>query len=182
MNVFKKLLSYFSNLKKHNVLEDEGAHILFYRSGKILTPHDVLECLAVAVSMSEAETAELSMSDIKVFNLYSRKDHNFIGTCYIVEEKNRYYGGLVGDDAIFICSKDTFVFRKTDKVSVPLKKTENEEFTLFCSLNVDELRMKPLCIEQTSLQEQGKKVKVIVFTADYPLDQAIQYCYENGFL
>ena len=181
MNVFKKIFRYFFRFRD-NVLEKEGAHILFYRKGRILKPKDVLEYLTAAVSMSEAELVKFSMSDIRVFNLYSKENHNFIGTCYIVEKNNRYYGGLVGDDSIFICSKDNFIFRKTDKVSVPLKKTESEEFTLFCSLDINKGCMQLLYIVKTCNQESDKRVEVVRFTADYPLDQAIRYCAEEGFL
>ncbi len=182
MNVFKKFLDCFLKPKECSVLEKEGADIVFYISGRILTPLDVLEPLASTVSIAEDKTVEMSMDNIEVFNLYRKKDKYFIGTCYVVKRNDSYYGGLVGEDAIFVCSKDDFVFEKTDIVSVPLKKTKDEKFTLLCSLNIKNTRMHPLYIEKTFISKPDKKIEVAGFTENYPLDQAIDYCRFAGFL
>ncbi len=162
MSIFKKLKSRLFR-KKSGERKSAGAdvkkvNVLLEMPHNIFSPADLMEPLLMAIAMETRKPAAASVTGIRLYSLYDRKDNSFLGSFYALKFEGRIYGNIVGSPQIFSCTKETFRFKETDELIVPLKDKRGQILVLVCKYKRSKNSLTAVCLKEMDKFMQNEKI------------------------
>lgn len=112
----------------------------------------------MAMVMQTKQPAFASVGDIKLYSLYDRVDNSFLGSFYALESEGRLYGNIVGSPQIFSCTKETFRFKETNELIVPLKNKGEKILVLVCKYNRRKNSLTAVCLKRMDEFMQNEEI------------------------
>ena len=177
MNWLRKIVSALRRRKKEKAPNGEGRCQVLLKMGQpVINPADLTEGLGIAIAMETRSPVHLVSTEVRLYNVSSLGDGEFLGCFYAVRRGDFYYGNLVGECEIVSCRKDAFHFEKTDKLLLPLKmKGEKVWFVLEFQYSEKRGQLKPRCLKELSLSDRSERV-LHQFPDGETIAEALNYC------
>ncbi|MBP3547025.1 MAG: hypothetical protein J6K16_07885 [Alphaproteobacteria bacterium] len=151
MGLFKQISNLFSKRKQKAKQGKVCVH--FKLRQQVIYPADVVEELGVAICLDNQKEVCLNSNDIKLYDMFRIDNSGFVGSFYAFEYADKYYGYIVGDNRIISCLKTSFIFKETDKMTIPLLRTQDSYYALMCSYQKEKGITTPLFLKKVILSD-----------------------------
>lgn len=146
-------------------------------------PGDLIDGFKIAISSGSPTSEQFSINDLKLCNAFSPKDRSFLGSCWMLKHKNKFYVYYAATNEIFCANEGELLFEETDIIVIPLRVLDNKSHILCCKYidNNDTCKVVARSIEEIEKPSNTPIKTLHKFEDDITFDRALCFYCSNRF-
>ncbi len=167
----------FGKKRKFQSNDRDAFKVHLAMNAPVVYPEDLLEAIALAISLNLGTAVLLSAENISLYHIYMPEDNEYLGCFYGVKFQGRYYGNVLGRDEIISFSDSLFCVKESQDLLLPLRKVNNDLYFLVCHYNHSGQEISVLDFKKRSMGS-GEEKLLYHFEKDVSCEEAIRFCYD----
>ena len=144
----------------------------------VIYPEDLLDGIALAISMNLGTAVLLSVENISLYHIYMPEDNEFLGCFYGVKFHGRYYGNVLGCCEIVSFPDSMFCVKKSHELLLPVKRINDDLYFLACHYEHSGQKISVLDFKKRFLKS-GVETPLHHFEKDISCEEALNFCFER---